>query len=145
MIDLSVLKDNSMLISPCKKESLSCLNKSDLSIKILSKNDLINNLSFDYDDKAIIYLMKKGYSYSNAKELISCLHFIKDGNEKLNKLYSLKQELLDNNLIKNNSLFSYLLKDKQIYIYGYSSLDKILKCSLSYKSANLVFFKICNI
>lgn len=139
MIDLSVLKDNSILISPFKKEILSCLNKTDLSIKILSKNDLINNLSFDYDDKAIIYLMKKGYSYSNAKELISCLHFIKDGNEKLNKLYNLKQELLDNNLIKNNSLFSYLLKDKQIYIYGYSSFDKEILLLLNDYKNNICY------
>ena len=48
MIDLSVLKDNSILISPFKKELLSCLNKTDLSIKILSKNDLINNQKKDY-------------------------------------------------------------------------------------------------
>ena len=141
MIDLSVLKDNSILISPYKKEILSCLNMTELSIKILSKRDLINNLSFGYNDKTIIYLMNKGYSYSNAKELISCLYFVKEGNDKLTKLNNLKKELIDNNLLTTNSLYPYLLKNKQIYIYGYSSFDKELLLLLREYKDNIKFIK----
>ena len=123
MFDLNLLKDDVIIITRFKKDVLKLINKLDCSVKVITKNELLENISFKYDDEAIVFLMSKGYSYSNAKEVLDNLHFIKEGNDKLSTLSLLKKELIENKLISGNPLYKYLFENKVVYIYGYSSLD----------------------
>ena len=127
MFDLNLLKDDVIIITRFKKDVLKLINKLDCSVKVITKNELLENISFKYDDEAIVFLMSKGYSYSNAKEVLDNLHFIKEGNDKLSTLSLLKKELIENKLISGNPLYKYLFENKVVYIYGYSSLDLELK------------------
>lgn len=127
MFDLNLLKDDVIIITPFKKDVLKFINQFDYSIKVINKNELLENISFKYDDSSIVFLMNKGYSYNKAKELLSNLHFVKEGTDKLNFLTSLKKELEDHELLTSNYLYPHLFDNKEVYVYGYSSLDLELK------------------
>ena len=69
MKDFSFIKEDGVFITPHnrKKELVSYFSRNlSYSMKYISKNDLISFLSYSYDDKAISYLMKKGYSFDNS-------------------------------------------------------------------------------
>ena len=132
-MDLSIFKEKSIIICPNeKKKELLKLFSKDLSFnaKFLTKENVINSLTYSFDDKAILYLEDKGYSFSNALEIFDNLKFITNGSNKLNKLLQIKEELNENKLLVYNPHFSNLFKGKKTYIYGYSSLDKELSLVL---------------
>ena len=122
-----LIDQNCIIVCPNeKKEELIKLFSSslDYSIKYLSKNELISSLTFSYDDEAILYLLNKGYSFDNALEILNNLNFIKKGNDKLDLLFSIKEELISNNLLKYRPLLKKQIENKKVYIYGYSKEDR---------------------
>lgn len=133
MFDLNLLEDNSIIITPnsIKKTIINFTNSTNFNLKYLTKEELIKNFIFNYDDRAIAYLMTKGYSFSNAKEILENLYFVKKGNDKLNKLFAIKEELIQKDLLINNYLFKQLFFNKKVYVYGYSPYDKELKMILN--------------
>ena len=79
-MDLSFIQDNSIIICPSeiKNEFITYFNnKIEVRIKCLSKSELIERCYFRYDDNALLYLMKKGKTYSEAKEILVNLRGIK--------------------------------------------------------------------
>ena len=88
--------------------------------KILGIDEVTKRLLFDYDEKTIYYLIKeKNYSYENAKELIKNMYFIKNTNyqnDKLNNLVTLKNELLEKNLLTTDKFFKNSIKNKNVEI-----------------------------
>ena len=130
MIDLSKINKNCIFICPNeKKDELVSLFNSNIeySVKYISKGTLISSLTFSYGNDAIFYLMNKGYSYDNSKEILDNLNFVKNGTDKLDLLMSLKEELIKNDLLKTNPLFIHIFKNKKVYVCGYSSMDKQLR------------------
>lgn len=126
MIDFSFVKKNSIFITPTKRkeELISIFGKNlNYSIKYLSKNDLISFLSYSYDDEAVSYLMRKGYSYDNSLEILKNSYFIKEGSNKLNLLVELKKELEAENKLSYDKLSKHLFINKDVYVYGYSRED----------------------
>lgn len=128
MIDLLKIKDSSIIICPqeASKELILEINKTDLDIKVITKDEFLSNNFFSYDDKAIFYLMNKGYSFDNSKELLSWMNNTSNQNEKLINLHDLKQELIKNHLLKFNFYYHLFLKNKNIYVYKYSKFDQEL-------------------
>lgn len=143
MYDITNLNKNAVIICPnsTKEQILQIINDDfSYNYKFITKEELFNNVYFSYDKKAILYLMKKNYSYESSLEILQNLTFINRGNDKLNELSSLKDELLNNNLLKTNKNFLLLLK-KQIYIINYSKFDLELKNVLSSYNLNYLYLE----
>ena len=129
---LDFIKDNSILIVPNTQknsiiEKLRNINKN-INVKIFSMEEFIKNLTFTYDEKTIYELMKlENINYNIAKLYLNNMCYVENitGILKLDKLYEMKNNI-DKYLIKNN-LFSLLLKDKDIFVYGYDYINKYHK------------------
>lgn len=98
------------------------------SYKILTINEVQKKIFFDYDEQAIYYLVKeKNYTYKNAKELLTNMYYIENKdyqNQKLNNLVSLKKELFEKKLLKEDGLFKEAIQNKNVNIYGFIHIDK---------------------
>ena len=104
------------------------------NIKFISREEFIDNSTFSYGVEAVLYLMDR-YDYNSnvAKILIDNMHYVDKDNypsEKLNELYNLKKELIENKLLVINDLFPLSLKNKKIYVYGYYYIDDLFKRNL---------------
>ena len=140
----SFVKEDCVFITPNKrkKELISAFsNNLNCSIKYYSKSELINLLSCSYTDQTIVYLMNKGYSYSNTIEILDNIGFVKKGTNKLNLLVDLKEELEDDYLLTYNKLGKYHFVNKKVYVYGYSKKDKELVSLLDSLSVNYSFIE----
>ena len=96
-------------------------------IKFMTKLEFIKSFYFDYDKKTI-YMLCKEYScsYDTALIYLKNLYYIdnkKYNNEKLDKLVSIKNFLLSNNLLKIDNLFKEYIKGQKIVFIDYN-LDK---------------------
>ena len=99
------------------------------NIKFFNKQEFINNYYFTYDDKTIYYLLKKyNYNINTIKEYLNYLYVIDiNKNYKSNKLKFLKDlkiELLNNNLLIENSNFKKYISNKDIKVFNYYDLEK---------------------
>lgn len=98
------------------------------SYKILTINEVQKKIFFDYDEQAIYYLVKeKNYTYKNAKELLTNMYYMENKdyqNQKLNNLVSLKNELFEKKLLKEDGLFKEAIQNKNVNIYGFIHIDK---------------------
>lgn len=99
------------------------------NVKILTIDEFINSLTIEYDEKAIIYLMEnKNLSYQNSKEILNNLKYSANtNNPKINYLYNIKTELINNNINKINKLFKNSIQNKEIIFYGFDYIDKFTK------------------
>ena len=121
-----------------KNEILRSIKKL-VNIKFMSMNDFIKSYYFDYDEKTILYLIKKyNIKYEIALEYLNNLIYIEDkkyNNEKLDFLVTLKHELIENNLLIFNNKFKKYISDKEIIIYKYSlnKFEKYLLKNIDYE------------
>ena len=93
-----------------KKELIKQINQENLSnIKIISLEEFRMKYYFTYDNKAIYYLMKKyNYQLDVAKMYLSHLYEVKSedfNSKKIKKIISLKEELLNNNMLITKNYF----------------------------------------
>ncbi len=124
--------DNSIVICPLEMQSylIKQLNENyqNLRIKFLEKNELLNNLRYQYDLKSLVYL-KKNYNYELAisKEILDNLRYLELNKDyqssKLQFFQKIFQRLYSQKLFSKNELFEYLIKNKKVYVYGYSKYD----------------------
>jgi len=142
---LDIIKENSILIVPQtqKNNIIKEIRKknNDINVKIFSLEEFIKNLTFTYDEKTIYKLMKlENINYNIAKLYLNNMCYVEDitNINKLDKLYYIKNNV-DKYLIKNN-LFHLLIKDKEIFIYGYDYISKYHKYLLS-KLKNITFIE----
>ena len=143
MFDIKKLKENCIIITPSslKKDILLETNKLDFDIKFMDKRELEENTFFSYGDDAVAFVMDKGYSYANAKEILANLYYLKEGtgSSKIDELIAIKKELDDAKLLKYNPVFKYLFVNKKVYVYHYSTKDRELKCLLEQNNINYEF------
>lgn len=104
-----------------------------LNVKVITPRELIENYYFKYDEQAIYYLMNKyKIKYDIAKIYLNNMYYVNEPNsiEKINNIYNLKKELIDNNLLISNSYYNEYLKNKKIIVYNVNNLSNIVKTIL---------------
>lgn len=135
--------ENEILIICPNEEKIRILEKVNsedkfYNIKFMTKNEFINNYYFSYGDEALHYLLEKyKFNLDVARVYLNNLVVIdidKDyKSQKLNFLKKLKQELIDNNLLKFNPNFKNYIKNKDIKVVNYYDLDKYEEEAFNYK------------
>ena len=117
-----------------QKEYLLKNSKSLSNNKYYTLSEFIKNLYFDYDYKAILYVIKKyNVKYDIAKEYLDNLIYVEDKKyniEKLDFLVDLKKDLIDNKLLIFNPNFN---TNENIIIYEHlSKFNKYLLRNIKY-------------
>lgn len=135
-------KDNLLIICPnsYKMRLLDKLSKDDTlyDIKFMTKSEFFENYFFSYDEKAIIFIMKKyNYKLDVVKTLFKYLYVIDENknyeNEKLDLLVKIKNDLISNNLLSYNNNFREYIKRRNILVKNYYDLDLYEEKILNYK------------
>ena len=125
---LQELKDKTIIICEDKISILKEISNSFLDIKFYTKKEFLEEYLFKYDEKALYYLINKyNYKIDVARMYLDNIYYINENKKyksnKLNKLVTLKQELIDNNLLIINNTFTNKIKDYHIVVYNYPYLD----------------------
>ena len=126
-------EDNLLIICPNEEKmrilDLISQNKKLYDIKFMTKEEYKKNYHFDYDDRALYYLMKNyKINLDVAKVYMKNIYAIEETknyiNSKLQFLKTLKIELKENNLLIENPTFKKYLKNKKIIVKNYYDLEK---------------------
>lgn len=131
MMITEYLKDNNLIICPntLKRKIVNEINSNNkiVSFRIMDLIEFKKNYFFDYDKKAIYYLMKKlNLKYEIVLEYIEACYYIENkkyNSTKLNQLLDIKNDLMNNNLLIFDDNFKYYLSNTNIIILGYGELD----------------------
>ena len=96
------------------------------NIKFMSLKELIDSLTFTYDERSIYYLIKKyDMNYDVANIYLNNLKYtVNNVSDKTNKLTKIKNELIENNLLIYDKNIDKLINNKKIKIYGYDYISK---------------------
>ena len=120
------LKENNLIIVPnnLRKKVIKEMNNYDLvNYKIMDMNEFLNKYFYSYNKSTIYYIMKEYDTTPEiALEYIKNLYYNENKNYnsfKLNNLVSLKEKLINNNLLEFNPIFKEYLKNTRIIIYNY--------------------------
>ena len=114
-------------------------NEKDLhNIKFMTKNEFINNYYYSYDDKTILYLLKKYHlNIDIVKVYLNYMNIIDINKEyksnKINTLKEIKKDLLANNLLIENKYFKKYIENSNIIVSNYYDLDKYEEDALNTK------------
>lgn len=91
------------------------------NIKFLNMKEIIKHYYFDYNEKAIYYLMHNyNLNYDIACTYLENMYYVnnvKYNNEKLDNLVKLKEELINNNLLIYDELFINMIKNRDVIVY----------------------------
>lgn len=151
MIDIGYL-DNALVICPSAVKNYSLKKAAEnnklLNWKFMSLEEFIKNYFFDYDHRAIKYLVDKYQMRIDvAKTYLKNLYFAEDKeyeNKKLKELVDYKKELSDKNLLIKNPLFTtYLKKWDKIIVLGYGKLDNFYKNVFDSINSEIIEFEFC--
>lgn len=136
-MDISKYQDKDLLMITPNEEKLNILDKFTnenklYNIKFMTIEEFQKNYFFDYDERAVSYLMDKyNFQIDVAGIYLKNLYFIKLDktyhHSKLIKLQQIKKELLDSSLICEYPYFKEYLKNKTIIVKKYSELELFLK------------------
>ena len=140
------LENNLLIICP-NEQKIKILDKIEkenklYNLKFMTKEEYLSNYFFSYDDKAILYLMKKyHYKVDVCKVYLKYLYVIDDDqiykNKKLIFLQNLKKELKQENLLDYNPSFKEYLNTKKKIVLNYNKLDLYEKKALDSKDIEL--------
>ncbi len=112
-----------------KKELLKSFSSSLKNIKIYTLSEFNKLFYYDYDSNANLYIMNKYHVIYEISDIyLKNLTYINNQtytSPKLQFLSKLKQELLDNKLLKINKLFIKSLENKNIVIYNLGTTKEI--------------------
>ena len=139
VMNMDLLENNCILIVPnnLKNNLLKDISHSSklLNVKFMSREEFIINNTFDYDERAVLYLMDK-YDYDSdvAKIKLANMYYVDKSDYSsivLSELSSLKEELLKEKLLTIDTIFSKAIEKRKIYVYGYFYIDNLFKKYLS--------------
>lgn len=124
--------NNTILVIPNNiKNSILLKLNDDINIhnlKIMNLEELINMLTFAYNEETIYYLMKKyNIKYDVATIYLENLKYVDDkiyNNGRLDKLVRIKKDLFDKNLLYKDDNINIFLENKEIVVYGYDHINK---------------------
>lgn len=126
-------KENLLIICPneTKIKILDKISKEEnlFDIKFMTKEEYKKNYYYNYDEKALFYLLRKyKYNLDVAKVYLKNLYVIDERKNykspKLNFLKDLKKELKENALLEENPNFKEYLKSKNIIVESYYDLER---------------------
>ena len=137
--------DNALILCPTdyKERMLESFNAKKIikNINFSTLEEYRKNCLFGYGVKAINYLVNKGFSVDNAKEILNNLIYIEEkeyNNTKLDNLVKYKKELDANGLLEYNKDYKKYLNSKNLVIIGYGKLNNFDKSILIGKSINII-------
>ena len=116
------------------------------AVTFFTKEEFFQKYYFDYDERTLFYLMKKyHWDIDVCRTYLSYFYVIdeekKYQNSKLQFLQKIKKELKEENLLLYSPLFRDYLKDKEIRVENYYSLEKyeeeILSSSFDVSNSSL--------
>ena len=116
-------------------------------IKIMTIDEFRRELTFSYDEEAILYVMKEyNINYEIAKEYIENIYYVNNktyGYEKLDLLVDIKNKLDSQNLLIYNEYFKNYLDNIKIIIYDIKLNDYYLELlkPYDYKVINRKFLE----
>ena len=98
-----------------------------IDVKFLDLNEYRKRWFFDYDTEAVRFVMKRNnISIDNAKELLQNLYYVEKGkdygNEKLDSLVRLREELDERGLLIYDRPFHSQIEKRRIIVIGYGTL-----------------------
>ena len=128
-----------ILDSSSKSFLLELLSGKLINVKIITLDELLKGYLFDYDEKTINYICKKYQVCVNvAKKYLKNMYYIDDdsSNPKIHFLYSLKQELIVNNLLLFNKSFVNYLNNKDIILYNLKLIPNLYQKIINKLSLN---------
>lgn len=133
-----LIRNNTLIITDSKNKDYIIKYISSLNIlsnvKVITNSEFLKSYYFDYDEKTILYLMKKyNIKPSVARIYVNNMYYINktDSNNKIKKIYDLKKELIDNKLLKINNYFREFLKTRNIVLYNFNYVPNIIKNALN--------------
>ncbi len=141
MMNLESLQ-NAILVAPKEYRTLLFLYKNkhpELSFKILSKDDLLNLLSYSFTEDPIPFLLQAGVSYGNAKQVLSLIR-IADVSSNA-KLSDWVKKLSEAKLLKEDPLGKEELKGRRIFLLE-SEEDSELSSFLERKGVSFSFLSL---
>ena len=129
-----LIKDNNLIITDSNNKEILIKYISSMNnlcnVKIITFNELIKGYYFDYDEQAIYYLMTKyNIKGSVARIYINSMYYVDSikNNTKIDNIYSMKQELIDNKLLIINEYYKDFLSNKNIIIYNNKHIPNNVK------------------
>ncbi|MGM9858427.1 MAG: PD-(D/E)XK nuclease family protein [Bacilli bacterium] len=135
--------DNSIIVCPSNVKSFLIkkfsINNPSLRVKFFTKNEILDGLYYSYDDKALLYLVKRySFSYENAQEFLDNITHI-SGNLTNENMLNIYNDLLNNNLLYKNDAFNRHFINKKVYVISYSKEDFELNKALSSLSFDIEY------
>ena len=144
-MDYRPLYENAIIIAPTSEKGFfNAYHKAFPKTKfdVLTIEEVEKMFCYSYDEEALCHLVKLGYSYPLAKELLVGLSHMQDKDyrsEKLNSLVPLFKELRQAGLLYNDAYPFLFFKGRNILIRGYvdgfriaSALESLPNISLSW-------------
>ncbi len=123
--------DNTLILTPStnKKKLLQEISQSTnlFRVKIMTLEECKKKIYFDYDEDAVIELMRMDHIKSDiAKIYLKNMMVVKENtsSKKLKALYEKRKSLEEKGIVKKNDLFLSSLKEKSILITGYDFYKK---------------------
>lgn len=140
------INNNTLLIVPnsIRTQILEFFNASTkiIDVKIMSLDELKKRLYFDYEIETKLYLMDRyNMEVDYVDTVLDSLYYIDDkkyDDSKLDFLVSIKKELNDNNLIIYDKVFNNYIKTKDVLVYGYTKIEKLLFKALEKMNAKII-------
>lgn len=110
----------------------------ELNFHVADREELFRRLCFSFDDRAKIFLHRKGILYENAEEILDSLRFLKKGvSEKADELIALREEMDREGLLIRDPYFSSFFSKQEALVIGYESDDPELSQLLKMTSVSV--------
>lgn len=117
----NITRETLIICNDSDKKNILKRNKL-INIKVMNMSEFISKYYFNYDEDAVLYVMKKyNVKYDVASIYIKNLYYVEDKKynvKKLDFLVELKRELNENKLLKYNPLFREYLSHIDVLVYG---------------------------
>lgn len=114
------------------------------NVKFYSRETFLKKCTYRYDLEAVKYLIKNyDLSLKIAKQYLRNIIYLKDYDESIHLpfkyLFDIKQELIDNNLLIEDTLFKYQMNNAHIDIAYYSKNDPVIAyCLKNHKDYSFI-------
>ena len=138
-MDYKILDNSIVICSNTMKRKILSQNIL-LNIKIMSMNEFLKKMTFDYDDEAILLVMQReNVNYSLAQLYLDNIYYVGNNydNLKLKKLVEIKKYVYDKLIFDN--LFKEYAQNKKIIIINHnlSKYEKKIFKNLNYQEIDL--------
>lgn len=114
-------------------------NKLLFNIKYMTLNELINSLTYSYDEKTIVAVMNEFHlSFSLAKMYLENIKYdIKLDDTRIDYLNKIREYCINNNLLKTDKLLTKNILEKEVFIiddeFGTFERKVLDNCNIKYK------------